>query len=156
MKQGPPGGGRQDRSGHTRPPRPLLRCRAVKPTPLLLLTLWLACAGDDTYVPQQISADSGWSPGDGGGGDGGSGELCSDPAGGPAATLRVSNTGLAPVRVFWVDTSCTEIAYGELPGGQAYDQGTYINHAWRVRLPGGELLAEVMVDEALEILEVSP
>jgi hypothetical protein len=119
--------------------------------------LWLACAGDETYVPQPIGADSGWTAGDGGGDGGADGELCSDPATGPAATLRVRNQGNLPVQVLWVDTSCTELSYAELLGGQSYDQPTYVNHAWRVRVLGsGELLAELLVDETLELVEVSP
>ncbi|MCK6502075.1 hypothetical protein L6R53_01490 [Myxococcota bacterium] len=129
----------------------------MTPSPLLLLPLWLACAGDETYVPQPIGGDSGWTAPDGGGDGGGGGELCSDPAGGPQATLRVSNRGTLPVQVYWVDTSCAELPYAQLQGGQSYDQPTYVNHAWRVRVLGsGELLAELLVDETLEIVEVSP
>lgn len=129
----------------------------MRPAPLPLLpTLLLACAGDETYVPQPLQGDSGWTA-DGGTDGGTDGELCSDPASGPAATLRVSNTGNLPVTVSWVDSTCTEIVYAEILGGQSYDQGTYVDHAWRVRLLGsGDLLAEVMVDEPLELLEVSP
>lgn len=37
------------------------------------------------------------------------------------------------VRLFWVDTSCREIAYSAIASGQTFVQQTFVGHVWRVR-----------------------
>lgn len=122
--------------------------------PRTLLLLLVSCAGRESYVPQPIGEGSF----DAGAGDGGAdGELCSDPDASVPATLRVENAGMIPIRVLWSDRDCQEVEYRVLQGGEAYDQGTYVGHAWRARsLADGELLAEVKVSAPSETWRVQP
>lgn len=120
-----------------------------------LLLLLIGCAGRESYVPQPIG--NGGPPDAGAADGGGDGELCSDPDASVPANLRVENAGMIPIRVLWSDRDCQEVEYRVLAGGEAYDQGTYVGHAWRARrLDDGELLDELMVSAPSETFRVQP
>jgi len=72
--------------------------------------------------------------------------------GGEAVTVTFANGTSSTVSLYWVDTGCAESWYGTNAAGASFDQPTYVNHAWRVRLgdmnPTGLVLWEGAVTEA--------
>lgn len=122
--------------------------RRLPPATLPLWGALLAACGEPAYFPTALPPyDTALLSGDGGGD--GAAPTCSTD--GPYAErfLHVENQSTLTVQVYWVDSTCTELDYGPLPAGTAYDQGTSVGHVWNYRdASNGALLESYAVTEA--------
>jgi dienelactone hydrolase len=67
--------------------------------------------------------------------------------GGPRTSVFVLNAHDEPVEFQWLDSSGTSHTYATLEPGQSHRQGTYTNHAWRVRTTSGTTLGVYLATE---------
>lgn len=57
-----------------------------------------------------------------------------------SVTVKITNQSGQAADVFWVRPDGSEVKYGHLDPGQAYDQGTYSGHGWRAKGASGDVL----------------
>lgn len=66
---------------------------------------------------------------------------CSPSSATPAASLQITNSGVAPaVQVLWRDSACAEIAYHTLLPGDSISQPSFEGHVWVARDVDGAAL----------------
>jgi hypothetical protein len=118
--------------------------RLFAPLILLALTSSACLEGDpNPYDHDETSTgntNSGGSAGGGGVNSGGStgklspvqGSQCSG-ASVQTVSLTFHNRSQRALRVFWVDFSCQEKLYADVPAGQSYNVSTFASHVWRLR-----------------------
>jgi hypothetical protein len=65
-------------------------------------------------------------------------------AGTQEAGLVVHNGCTENIDLWWVDYSCVEVFYGQIPTGQQVSQPSFVTHPWRVRrVDAGPVIKEI-------------
>ena len=83
------------------------------------------------------------------------GTKCSED-GFKAMGVNFTNHCSAPVKIYWLDQSCSEKLYHDVAPGASQVQSTFAKHIWRIRDAGtGELLKEYTVPLNGALQEVS-
>jgi WD40 repeat protein len=76
--------------------------------------------------------------------------------GGVEVTLEITNRTTETLYLFWVDSDGVELAYGEIAPNTTFTQGTFANHAWRVRDQAGNVILEfIATGQTMQKFEIA-